>query len=231
MFVLMRFARSRPLGHSAIAALGAAASNSGFIGYPVAVLAIGDVAVIALALSMLVENFLIIPLGLALAEMSLHAGASLGAVLRKTVARLVRNPIVIAIVIGALISVLQPPLPGPLWTAIDMMARASAPAALFVIGGTLVGLKLDGLGSDIGWIVAAKLVAHPLAVLGAFMVFSDVDPALMAAGILLASVPMLSVYPIFGERFGLGGMCAAAMLGATVVAFLTVTMTIWLIVP
>ena len=57
-----------------------------------------------------------------------------------------------------------------------------------------------------------------------------VPSGLMAAGIILASAPMFTIYPIIGERFGLGGLCAAALVAATVVSFATMTLVIGIVV-
>ena len=80
-FALARFGQGRSLQRSALAALGSATSNSGFIGYPLAALVIGSPAIIGLALCMLVENLLIIPAALALAEAGTQARAQLGTTL------------------------------------------------------------------------------------------------------------------------------------------------------
>ncbi len=50
------------------------ASNSGFIGYPVAAMVLGSPAAMFLALNMLIENLLIIPLALTLAELGRQTG-------------------------------------------------------------------------------------------------------------------------------------------------------------
>ncbi|WP_099864301.1 AEC family transporter [Pararhizobium haloflavum] len=229
MFLVMRYAVGRSLSHAAIAALGSSGSNSGFIGYPVAVLVIGELAAVGLALNMMIENMVIIPLALALAESGLQSGQSLATILRATGRRLVRNPIIIAIVIGMALSLSGVTLPGPVDTAIGMMATASAPAALFVIGAALVGLRLGSMALDVGLIVAAKLIAHPLAVAFGFMLLPGVDPDLVVAAVIFAGVPMLSVYPIFGQRFGMEGVCAAALMVATLAAFFTTTMLLGIV--
>jgi malonate transporter and related proteins len=223
ILVVMLFVLRRRLSHAAIAAMGSAGSNSGFIGYPVAFLAVGDIATTGLALNMMIENLLIIPLGLALAESGASSGERLGAILARTFGRLARNPIVIAIIVGTALSLAGLRLPGPVDTALSMMATASAPAALFVIGGALVGLRLGGVAGDVAIIVGAKLVLHPLAVLCGFMVFPTADPAMVVLGVLFASVPMMSVYPLFGQRFGMEEICAASLMAATIAAFVSVT--------
>ncbi len=54
----------------AVAVMGTACPNSGFIGYPVMLLTFPDLAGVILALNMLVENILLIPLCLILMELS-----------------------------------------------------------------------------------------------------------------------------------------------------------------
>jgi malonate transporter len=224
-------ALKKPLPHAAIAALGASSSNSGFVGFPVASLALGAPALTALPLAMLVENILVIPLALALAEMGTQAGKSAGVVLRTTARRLARTPLILAILAGALLSATG--LHPPHWLALplDMMADASVPCALFVVGGTLAGLKVGSAAADISLIVAAKLVLHPLAVAAGFMLVGGVPPGLMAAGVILAGSPMLTIYPILGARFGYDRVCAAALLAATALSFVTLAIVLGLVLP
>jgi len=231
VLLFQRAAMKRPLPHAAIAALGGSGSNSGFVGFPVASLALGTPALTALPLTMLVENILIIPLALALGEMGLQKGQGLGAVLRNTVLRLSRTPLILAIFLGAILSAAGLHLPGPLSTSLDMMAGASVPCALFAVGGTLAGLRAGSLTADVPVIVVAKLILHPLAVAGAFMLTGDVPPGLMAAGLILASSPMLTVYPLLGARFGYDRVGAAALLAATTLSFVTLAIVLGLVLP
>lgn len=53
--------RRQGVSRSAIMALGVSVSNSGFVGYPIALTVLGEQAAVALALGMLVENLLMIP--------------------------------------------------------------------------------------------------------------------------------------------------------------------------
>jgi predicted permease len=212
-----------PLETSAITGLGMSSSNSGFVGYPLAVLVIGPMASVALALNMLVENALIIPLALALAEISQDKGQGFGLIARGMVLRLVRSPMIIAIVLGLTVSILGIHLPTPVVRTVDMLAMASGPVALFVIGATLHGLRLGGMAGNLSLIVLGKLVLHPLAVLLALLAFPVRNPDLHTGAILMAAVPMLSIYPVLGQRFGQEKLCSAALLGATVMSFVTLS--------
>ncbi|GHB15005.1 AEC family transporter [Modicisalibacter luteus] len=221
--------RRKPLDVASLYALGMSGANSGFVGYPVAALVVGSPAVIAMALNMVIENLLIIPLALALAEAGSQGGASFGAAMRQSVSRLSRNPIIIAILLGMAIAILDVSLPAPLFKAVDMLATAAAPTALFVIGGTLYGLRTRGMRKDVSQIAFGKLVVHPLAVLLVFLALPDFDPALAVAAVVFASAPMLSVYPIFGQRYGHPELCTAALMGTTLVSFITISAVIWIV--
>lgn len=222
-FAVARWLRGQGQSASAILAMGMSVSNSGFIGYPIAVMVLGQTAAVAMALGMLVENLLLIPLALALAEAGTQRGRGGWALLRETGLRLARNPLIIAIALGLLLSLLQIRLPAVPLRVVDMLADASAPVALFVIGGSLYGLKLGGMGGDLVQTALGKLILHPLALLLAFLLLPGVEPQLMVAGLLFASAPMMSIYPILGQRFGLEQRCAAALVAATVLAFFSIS--------
>ena len=221
VFLFIRFGLGRPLERAGMGALGAAGSDTGFIGFPIAALVLGAPATIAMPMTMIVENMLIIPLGLALAEMGTSNGASLRRMLGETAMRLLRMPFVIAIIAGAVLSVLGVRFPVPLASSIDLLGQASAPVALFVVGGTIAALRRGDLGMEIAPIVLGKLVLHPLAVTGAFLLVPGVPPELAATGILFSSVSMLTIYPIFARRAGMENTAAAALIIATVLCLVT----------
>ncbi|MFB8829243.1 AEC family transporter [Azotobacter sp. CWF10] len=222
--------RREPLTSGAITALGMAVSNSGFVGYPIVAMLLGPAAAIGLALNMLVENLLIIPLSLILAEAGRQQGST-AKVLHETAKRLARTPLILAMLSGLLLSLLEARLPAIPGKVVEMLAAASAPVALFVIGGSLYGLKLKGLFAGLPMIAAGKLILHPLAVFLLFSLLPDVDPLLMVAGVMFASSPMLSIYPIFGQRFGIEGRCAAALLFTTLMSFFTISLLIGVMKP
>ena len=56
---------------------------------------------------------------------------------------------------------------------------------------------------------------------------APVDEHLRMAALIFASLPMLSIYPILAQRYHHEGFCAAALLVATLLSFLTVTGVLW----
>jgi hypothetical protein len=220
--------RKRDFQSSVIVGMGASLSNSAFIGLPVAVQVLGPIGSVAMALSMLVENLLMLPLLLVMADRSDHKSASVLSMLRGTFARLLRNPMLLAIAIGFAFALFGLKLPAPLSRVVEMLSFASGPLALFVIGGSLAGMAVKGMIADVSLIAVAKLVLHPAAVLVGVLLIPGIDPELQAAAVLIACVPMFSIYAIMGQKYGLESMCSAALVVATVASFVSISMIIWI---
>lgn len=216
--------RREGLTAGAIAAMGMCCSNTAFVGYPVMLQVIGPEASVALALAMVVENLLMIPLCLALADTGAQAGHGFVRAFGKALAGLPRNPIIVAIAIGIVFAGLQWRAPAPLGRAIDLMAASAGGAALFYVGGMLAGLPLRSMAADAAAVGVGKLLVHPLAVGGLLLLIGPVSPAgghLAAAALLMAGAPMLGVYAIFGQKHGQQQACAARMLVTTLASFIT----------
>ena len=69
---------------------------------------------------------------------------------------------------------------------------------------------------------------HPLAVFAALWLLPATDATLSAA-VLFAGMPMLSIYPVLSQKYGLVGFSAAALLAASVCSFATITVLIALL--
>lgn len=224
-----RLALRRDLTRSAVHGMGMSLPNSGFVGYPIVLQLLGPPAAIAVTMCFLVETLMILPLALALAESGAGQGARLRDVVLGVFARVARNPLILAIGAGLACALAGLRPPPPLARAIDLLALASAGVALFVIGGTLVGLRVSGMRGDVARIAAGKLLLHPLAVFAALALLPPADPALRIAAISFAAMPMFSIYPIVAQKYGAEALAAAAVMGATVASFFTISATIWLL--
>lgn len=223
VYLVSRRAQGDDAARGALKGMGAAVANSGFIGFPLAFAAMGPVAGVALALNMIVENIVMLPLALALAEGARQESGSLRKILIGTAGRLARMPMIGAIAAGVAFSLTGLALPAALAKTVDMLAGASAAVALFAIGGTLVGLRIRGMFADVGLAVAGKLLGHPLAVFVAMTLVPGIAPDLRKTAVLFASVPVITIYPLLGQRFGEGEMCSAALMLGTIVSFATIT--------
>ncbi len=224
-----RYLRRESLERAAIFAMGTSCSNSAFIGYPIALQVVGPVAGTALALCATIENVLVLPLCLALADAGSASHDPFPRAIARALAGLRKNPMVLAIGAGLLCSALHVGVRPPFARVIDMLAGSSAPVALFVIGGILVNLPRRHLSLDVCAVGVGKLLLHPLAVAAGLLLFVPADPMLRIAAMVIASAPMLSVYPILGARHAMSEFCAATLVVATLASAVTISSAIWLL--
>lgn len=222
---------------STFLAMGVSCSNSSFIGFPILLLMVAPVAGVALGLNVIVENLVMLPLLLAMAESARNGGG--GAwhqVVRQSAQRLMRNPLVLAVMAGLIISLAEVKLPQPVVRTVNLFAQASGSVSLFAIGGTLFGLSLTSGWQRVIPLVLAKLIGHPLAVLLVASLLpligvAAMEPQLHAAALLMAAMPMLSIYPILAQAYGEADRSAAALLICMVTSFFTLSAWMWIVHP
>lgn len=216
-------------GRRGVGVMGMTCPNSSFVGYPLMLIALPDIAGVVLAMNILVENIVLIPLALVIIEIGKGAGEAHLA--RRMVAALVgvlKRPMVIALILGLVASASGISLPEPLLRLMQMVAGSAAALALFVIGGSLVGIEVRGNRALVAQIVAGKLVLFPvmtyLAVIGLGALGLTLTPDMRAAVILAAAMPMFTIYTGFAQEVGHEGLASIAQLGATTASFITLNL-------
>ncbi|MDD2544706.1 MAG: AEC family transporter [Burkholderiaceae bacterium] len=204
---------------SALYGQGMSNSNSVFIGYPIVQPLLGPAADIALALCLLTEIALIIPLTMAVADSGSHL--SWRDSLRQSLRALFKSPVFLSILAGLGGSALGLDLAPPLQKTLALLSSAAAPVALFMIGGMLVGQPLAGWGKELSALALGKLLLHPLATLLLLRLMPRFDPQLQTAALMFACMPIPVLLPTLAQKYGLGGFCSAALVLSTVLSFLT----------
>ncbi len=210
---------------SALTGMGMSASNTVFVGFPIVSELIGPAAAIAMTLGVLVENLLVLPIVLLAAgrDSDLPWQRSLLQSLRT----LARNPIIWAIVAGVGCSALELRLPYLLDRSLQIVGSAAPGVALLMIGGVLVGQRLQDVKLDLFAVVGGKLLLHPLCVLTMLLLLPSLPAELRKAAILYAGMPMPALFSALAQRLGYGGFAATLLVASTVVAFVTVNIWIW----
>lgn len=155
-----------------------------------------------------------------------RAGLRPGALARQIGAALGRNPLVIAILLGLGVNLAGVTVPVPLGDALDLMARAALPAALFGLGGVLCRYRPEGDMRLIGYVVAVALVLHPSVTWTLGRALALDTAALRSAVLTAAMAPGVNAY-IFATLYGRARRVAASsVLIATALSVLTVW--VWL---
>ena len=221
--------RNKTTTESALFGLGASVSNSLMIGFPIIMQLFGEEALIPFALALIIENLVILPLTLTLAQSAQHKGQSFFSVFSKSLIQLVKNPIIIAISLGVLCASTEIESPLIITEVIDVLSKTVAGISLFAIGGMLVGLEVKGMFKDISIIVIGKLIIHLLCVFAFIFLFPTMPPLYKQVAIILACMPMFSIYAVIGMKYQLGKLCSAVLLPTTVCCFITINVVIWLV--
>lgn len=224
-----RLAFGLTINQAAAFGLGMANSNSGFMGYPIALSLIGPAAAPMLAQAMIVENVLLIPLAMTLID-SRGRGAGAGRLMAIVVSAL-SNPVIIAVGAGLAVAASGFVLPAPLREAALMLSRVAAPLALFAVGTTVATAPLGGVAGMLAVVVVGKLVFHPLVMAGSMALMPGIDALTLGGGIIFAAVPMLSIYPLIAHRAEMHVLAASALLVATTLSFGTLWVVVHLIAP
>lgn len=221
--LIARKIRNKDMTTSAVIGIGSCFSNSGFIGYAILIQVIGSAAIVPIALTLVVESMIMLPIILAVADTTANT-SSLRKTLLTTLSRLIKNPLIWSIVLGVLCSLIQYKPNTIIMTVIDKFGDTSGTIALLTIGGTLVGLQLKGMKTDIIQIMMSKLFLHPLLVLAVLFFTPKMPTVFYQTAILLACMPMLSIYPILGIKYGMENRCAAALVATTALSFVTISL-------
>lgn len=227
------FVMKRSLMESAIKAAGACSSNSAYFAYPMMLLVFSHPPTAAFAMSLIIENILMQPLIFLFLELSSseNKGLKPAKMVLSIGKRLIKNPLIISVTAGVIASTFHITMPAVIDRVLVMLSGASATLALFVLGGSLVGASVRGSSADLGLVTFGKLVFHPAMVALAVFLMPNMATDLRLGAILIAAVPMMSIYPIIGERYGYRSFCASALLVTTTTSFVTLIAILSLIHP
>jgi len=228
LFIMARL-RNKSITECALFGLGASVSNSLMVGFPIVTQLFGDEALVPFTLTLIVENLFILPLALALADTGQQKESHFLTAFAKSLPQLIKNPIILSIAFGISSTAFGIQPPTLVNKVIDVLAVTVAGVSLFAIGGMLVGLKTKGMVTDLTSIVVGKLIIHPLFIIGLMIFFPAMLPLFQHVAIILACMPMFSIFAVIGMRYQYGGLCSAVLLPTTVVSFLTINLVVWFI--
>ncbi|MDO6562951.1 AEC family transporter [Amphritea sp. 1_MG-2023] len=230
IFIISRMISRDSLSFAGLKGMGSAMPNSVFIGFPVALQYFDQPPTQALVMCLLVENIVLFPLALAFMEAREDQGADVKKLLKIMALRLIKNPIIIAVISGVVVSLSGLQLPLFIDHAMRILNGSAAPMALIIIGASLAGTKVTASVKEISLISFGKLLLQPIiALLLVIFVVPDMDHTLKQAVVIFSASPMLSVYPILGSQYGHQVFCSGVLLITTVLAFFSVTMMLGLL--
>ena len=217
--------RRLPVDQAAVEAQCAVIGNVGFLGIPMLVLLLGEGAVgpvmMVLAVDLIVFGSLIVIL-----ITGSRDGRMSPKVLWTVTVGLVKNPMIVSITLGLVVSAYAVPIPRPVNDFLMLLGAAATPGALFAIGASLATKSAERLAVA-GWLSFCKLVLHPAAVAVAALFLFDVEP--YAAGVMIAAaaLPVAGNVYILAQHYGVAPTrVSASILISTAVSVVTVSLVI-----
>lgn len=226
-YILSRRIFDRPPADAVCIAFAASYSNSLLLGLPITERAYGAGALAGNYAIITFHSPLLYTVGIFFMEMLRARDHHNSALLRQVTRSVLTQPIVSAIIIGLLVNLSGLPLPNVVWSAVDMMAVAAIPAALFGLGGVLVHYKPEGDMRTIAMLCGISLIVHPaltwaLAAYGFGLDTSQIRSAVVTA----AMAPGVNAY-LFANMYGVAKRVTASTVLISTGAMIG-TVWIWL---
>lgn len=232
------FGRGRADG--AISSMASGYVNSANLGIPVAVQVLGDASFVAQVI--LFQVLLVSPVILTLLDSGTRAAGGpdsgpSGGGLRRMLTLPVRNPIIMASLLGVAVSAAGLRLPAALTHSCDLLGAAAVPTALVTLGLSLHGGPGRRTGrvagrAEVGVAVALKTLVQPLAaflVAGPLLGLPDHQ---MLAVVLCSALPTAQNAFVYAREYGLDtGLARNSVVASTVVSMVTLSFAAWALGP
>jgi malonate transporter and related proteins len=188
--IAIRLRRPRHLADAAIDGLNAAYANTGFVGFPLALIALGRDALAPTLVASVITVCGIFAVAIVLIEVGLQTESSRRRLVAKVGGSLLRNPLVVAPFLGALVPLAGAEVPGSAETFLKLLGGAASPCALVALG-LFLAAERENATPDIGsatLLVALKLVLHPVLTWLLATTFG-LSPLLTHTAVLMAALP------------------------------------------
>jgi len=218
-----------PGAESNFHAFGSVQGNNGFLALPLMPALFGDAAIAPVALTLLADMLVLYPLVFVLADARSGQRHGWTELLGSVVRTFATNPFLIAMLLGLLVVWSGVTMPAVLWSFVDTLAPAGAPAALFVLGASLAihRTRLDHR-DEIVLISFIKLVGLPAMVALVGGLFIPLHPLHLTVGIATAALPTgLNLY-MFSQRYVANpGVYSAAIMTTTALSLVSFSAVVW----
>ncbi|WP_158744415.1 AEC family transporter [Acidisphaera sp. L21] len=224
--VAIRLRGTRHLADAVLDGLNAGYANTGFIGFPLAVVALGRGALAPTLVATIMTVCILFAVAIVLIEIGLQTERQRAKLALKVTKSLVRNPLLVAPVLGALIPIAGLAIPGPVETFFKLLGGAASPSALVALGLFLANTRksTERTAGSTAFLVMCKLVAQPLITWVAATQIFGLSPMLTHTAVLLAALPTGTGPFMLAEFYNREAeVTSNAILVSTILSVLTVS--------
>lgn len=189
--VAIRLRRPRHLADAAIDGLNAGYPNTGFMGFPLALAALGPQAMPSTLVATIITVCGVFAVAIVLIEAGLQTEKRPHHLVLKVGGSLARNPLLVAPLLGALVPIAGLGIPAPVESFLKLMGGAASPCALVALG-LFLAADRERARRDVGsaaLLVLFKLGLQPLVTWGLAKFVFGLSPLLTHTAVLLAALP------------------------------------------
>lgn len=226
LVLVLSWVRNRDLAAASFSGLSASYSNTGYMGIPLCVLALGQDGLAPAIISTFIV-FVMFALATVLIEIGILSHKKSHEIFWSVIKSLCTNPLLIAPVAGLLWASTDLVLYDPLAQVIAFLAAAATPCALVSIG--LFLMQKERFASQQAWgISIAKLIIQP--VLAWFIAgpILNLPELLVSAVVILAALPTGTGPFMLAQYYqGDGRMISRVVLLTTIGSLLTLSLFLW----
>jgi malonate transporter and related proteins len=224
--VAFRLRRPRHLADAAIDGLNAGYANTGFIGFPLALVALGRQAMAPTLIATIITVCAIFAVAIVLIEIGLQTETRRTHVGMKVGRSLLCNPLLVAPALGTLVPLAELDIPVPVESFLKLLGGAASPCALVALG-LFLAAERKTTDRDIGstaLLVGLKLVLQPVVAWVLAIGVFGLSPLLTHAAVLLAALPTGTGPFMLAELYGReADVTSNVVLVSTVASILTVS--------
>lgn len=166
-------------------------------------------------------------IGITAMEISRADGVGFMATVQAVVKQVFSNAITVALLLGIVANLLNFTAPTAINTALELIARAALPVALFALGAVLVKYKISSSLGEISMISINMLILHPVIayVIGRY-VFDLDDDTLKVVVLMAAMPPGMNAYAFADLYDRARGIAASSVMVATALSVMSIS--VWL---
>ena len=222
----VRLRRCRPLADAVIDGLNAGYANTGFLGFPLALVALGRGAMGPTLIATILTVCVLFAVAIVLIETSLQTETRRRQLLRKVGLSLLRNPLLMAPALGALVPIAGLSLPLPAESFLTLLGAAASPCALVALGLFLATPRAAARPDRgaIALLVGFKLVLQPAVTWVLATSVFGLPPPLVQTAVLLAALPTGTGPFMLAELYGReASVTSGVVLASTVASVLTIS--------
>ena len=224
--IVVRLRHRRHLADAAIDGLNAGYANTGFVGFPLVLVALGREALAPTLIATIITACVLFAVAIVLIETGLQTERRRKQLVAKVGGSLLRNPLLVAPVLGVIIPLSGLSVPTSAESFLKLLGGAASPCALVALG-LFLATKRESAGQDIGsaaLLVGFKLILQPLVTWVLATAVFDLSPLLTHTAVLLAALPTGTGPFMLAELYRReADITSKVVLTSTVVSVLTIS--------